>query len=112
MKSTSSTDAVAHALPAGCEGKELVYHGAQNNGRISLTAMSDRPLASQAAPGGTGARWDFFGYGFSLDFTLAHPRVTDEWLIKRGDSQPPQPGGDPNEGRFPLPSVIPAGNLH
>src|ERR1700694_4254461 len=56
MRSTYLTP-VREALPEGWEGKELVYHGAEKDGKISLTAMSDRSLAPQDAGEDIGPTW-------------------------------------------------------
>src|SRR2546427_11402538 len=45
MQSTYLYVQVKEALPEGWQGNELVYHGAGTEGKVSLTALSDLPLA-------------------------------------------------------------------
>jgi predicted ATPase len=99
MRSTYLTTAVRDALPEGRQGKELVYHGAPNEGQVSLTAMSDRRLAPKDATAGIGPPWDLLGYGFSLSFTSPRAQcvVTREWSITRREPNRPLPTGYPNE---------------
>jgi predicted ATPase len=101
MRSTDLTNPVTEALPEGWEGKELVYHGAENGGKVSLTAMSDRSLAPKEVVEDIDPPWQLLGYGFSLSFPANDQAlVSDECVIARREFDRSTPGGHSDEKKI------------
>jgi hypothetical protein len=104
MVSTASVKRVRDALPEGWEGRELVYHGAGNDGQFSFTAMSDWNLAVNDAVSGEGPPFQLLGYGFSLSFLpQGSCHVNREWSIARRDPSRPCPSEYAGENIAQLP---------
>jgi predicted ATPase len=98
MQSTNSPIPVQDALPEGWQGKELIYHGVKNDGRVSLAAWSDRCLAPKEAVVDVGPPWVLLGYGFSMSFApQGRWYISDEWSIARRDPTGSLPSGYPSE---------------
>jgi len=105
MRSTYLSNPVTEALPEGWEGKELVYHGAEKEGKVSLTAMSDRSLAPKEAVEDIDPPWQMLGYGFSLSFPAKDQAlVSDEYVIVRKEFDRPSPSEHPDERKIHVPT--------
>jgi len=107
MRSTYLTP-VREALPEGWEGKELVYHGAEKDGKVSLTAMSEQSVASKEAVEDIGPPRQQLGYGFSVSFPPnAESVVSDECVITRRELDGPSTSENSDESKTPVPNEHP-----